>query len=199
MTSYQFLSNLKDYKIILASQSPRRKDLLSEIDIDFEVIVIDGIDESYPDTMDNDKIPVYLSNKKADAYTNIISNGKTLVIAADTIVVCDNRVLGKPNDNVEASKMLNLLSGKAHDVITGVTIKSLSKTVSFQATTKVWFKKITEKEIQYYIDNYNPIDKAGAYGIQEWIGHIAIEKIEGNYFNVVGLPTQQLYQALTTF
>ena len=195
----KLLNNLTGYRIILASNSPRRKQLLKEADVDFDVFVIDDIDESYPQDISVKDIPVYLSTKKSNAYNHLLENEKSVIITADTIVVLNNKVIGKPVSEDDAVNILKTLSGKMHKVITGVTVKSLHKTISFSSETKVWFKNLSENEINYYIKNHNPFDKAGAYGIQEWIGHIGIKKVEGSYFNVVGLPIQQLYDALTSF
>jgi len=192
------LENLKDYKIILASESPRRQFLLKELGLNFELVVNPRFDETYPKKLVKDQIPVYLAEHKANAVFGKVKN-KTLVIAADTIVWCGNKVLNKPADHKEAVKILTILSGKKHQVITGVCIKSSEKRISFYSSTDVFFKDLTEKEIIYYVNNYKPYDKAGAYGIQEWIGYIGIKKINGSYFNVVGLPVQKLYSELINF
>ena len=180
-------------KIILASQSPRRKDLLELLDLNFTVEVRE-VDEVFPESLDATKVAEYLANLKAAAFTNIPAD--QIVITADTVVVLDEQILGKPKDKAEAVKMLQSLSNRSHKVITGVCIKSKDKTVSFSNTTKVFFKKLTSSEIEYYIESYKPFDKAGSYGIQEWIGAIGITKIEGSYFNVVGLPIQELHKQL---
>ncbi|MBN2167065.1 MAG: septum formation protein Maf [Marinilabiliaceae bacterium] len=192
------IPNLNKYKIILASKSPRRQDLLKETGIQFEVFVKDNIDESYPNNIPINKVAEYLSQKKSEAYNNLLSKN-TIIITADTIVIAENQILGKPSSYSHAYNMLKLLSGKMHNVITGVTIKSSSKKISFSAVTHVWFNKLNDYEIEYYLNNHKPYDKAGAYGIQEWIGHIAIKKVEGSYFNVVGLPVQKLYSELKKF
>lgn len=191
------LQNIKAYKIILASKSPRRKQLLEELGIKFEVKTIDT-DESYPAELLTDKIAEYLAIKKATPFKKNIDE-QTLVITADTIVAIDNEVLGKPANYNEAFSMLTKLSGKAHLVSTGVCITSKHKNKSFTSSTKVFFKTLTKVEIDHYIKQYQPFDKAGAYGIQEWIGFIAVERIEGSYFNVMGLPVQRLYEELCDF
>lgn len=185
------------YKIILASNSPRRKELLEGIDIPFEVRVIDGIDESYPDTLPTKDIAEYISKKKAVAYRQTIASDE-LVITADTIVVLGSQVMGKPHNTDEACSMLRQLSGKTHQVITGVTLTAMERQVSFSVETDVTFKVLSDEEIEYYVSHYRPFDKAGAYGIQEWIGHIGVTGMSGSYFNVMGLPVQRIYEALKT-
>lgn len=185
------------YKIILASNSPRRKELLEGIDIPFEVRVIDGIDESYPDTLPTKDIAEYISKKKAVAYRQTMASDE-LVITADTIVVLGSQVMGKPKDTNEACSMLRQLSGKTHQVITGVTLTTMERQVSFSVETDVTFKVLSDEEIEYYVSHYRPFDKAGAYGIQEWIGHIGVTGMSGSYFNVMGLPVQRIYEALKT-
>lgn len=185
------------YKIILASNSPRRKELLGGIDIPFEVRVIDGIDESYPDTLPTKDIAEYISKKKAVAYRQTMASDE-LVITADTIVVLGSQVMGKPHNTDEACSMLRQLSGKTHQVITGVTLTAMERQVSFSVETDVTFKVLSDEEIEYYVSHYRPFDKAGAYGIQEWIGHIGVTGMSGSYFNVMGLPVQRIYEALKT-
>ena len=192
------LSNLSKYKIILASNSPRRKELLSGLGIDFQIRTIKGIDESYPDTLHGEDIPIYISKKKASVYLQSISDDE-LLITADTIVYLDGEVMGKPKSAEDAIGMLSRLSGRIHDVITGVSIVTKEKQVSFASTSKVSFASLTEKEIMYYVDNYSPLDKAGAYGIQELIGYIGVNGLSGSYFNVMGLPVQRLYEELRKF
>ena len=172
------------YHIVLASNSPRRKELLSGLDIPFEVRVLDGIDESYPAELSTKEIAGYISKKKADAYQ--------LTMGAD-------QVMGKPHDAAEAHSMLHQLSGKTHQVITGVCLTTKERQVSFSVETDVTFKKLTDEEIDYYVDHYRPFDKAGAYGIQEWIGHVGVTGMNGSYFNVMGLPVQRIYEALKGF
>jgi len=190
--------NLKGKKIILASQSPRRKDLMKELGLKFEVKTKEGIDESYPKTLKKEQIAVFLADHKAKSFEEEIHED-TIIITADTIVCINDEVLNKPKDYDEAVHMLDILSGHEHQVVTGVCIKSFSRTVTFSASTKVFFKHLTEEEIDYYIEKYKPYDKAGSYGIQEWIGYIGIEKIEGSYFNVMGLPVQKIYEELQKF
>jgi len=179
--------------IILASKSPRRKELLELLDLNFTVEA-PKVNEVFPESLEVDKVAEYLADLKADAFTNIPTD--TVVITADTVVILDEQILGKPKNKTEATKMLHSLSNRSHKVMTGVCIKSKDKTVSFSNTTKVFFKELTSSEIEYYIENYKPFDKAGSYGIQEWIGAIGITKIEGSYFNVVGLPIQELHKQL---
>ena len=189
-------SQLSTLNVILGSQSPRRKELLGGLDIEFTTKVIPGLEETYPDTLQGEEIPVYLAEQKADAYT---LEDNDLLITADTIVWLDGRVYGKPADEAEAREMLRSLSGKTHDVITGVCVRTNKKNVSFASTTKVRFAELTEEEINHYVNKYRPMDKAGSYGVQEWIGYIGVEHIEGSYFNVMGLPIQKLYTVLKEF
>ncbi len=189
---------LNNYRLVLASNSPRRQQLLKGLDIDFEVITFPGVDESFPGHLKGNEIATYLSRQKAESYNKLLDKN-TIVITADTIVWFGNNVLNKPSDSKEAIQMLTLLSGQMHTVYTGVTITSLDDQFTFFSETKVWFKSLKEKDIEYYVENYKPFDKAGAYGAQEWIGYVAIERIEGSYFNVMGLPVQQLYSELERF
>ena len=189
------LSHLTAYNIILASQSPRRQELLRGLDIPFAVNVLPDVDESFPDTLIAHEIPLYLAKKKSDAHQSLI-NDKTILITADTIVWLENCVLGKPVDEADAIKMLWQLSGKVHHVFTGVCIRSLEKQVDFVADSEVRFAELTDEEIRYYVAKYHPMDKAGSYGVQEWIGYIAVETIHGSFYNVMGLPIHQLYEAL---
>lgn len=182
-------------KVILASQSPRRRELLSHMGVSFEVIVR-GVDETFPSQLDPVGAVRHIAEKKALVFKAEAAD--KLIIAADTIVTVDNQILGKPKDRVEAIEMLINLSGKKHQVITAVALLHQGLTRTFHDVTEVHFRLLTAQEIGYYIDRYRPFDKAGGYGIQEWIGMVAIEKISGSYTNVVGLPTQQLYQALKT-
>lgn len=191
---YNFMLKL-NYHIILASNSPRRRELLSGLGLDYEVRTLPGIDESYPSTLQGEEIPVYISSKKASAYLDALKE-KELLITADTIVWLDGRVLGKPSDEEEARQMLHDLSGKTHQVITGVTLATTSFQKSFASVSQVTFASLTEEEINYYVTHYHPMDKAGSYGVQEWIGFIGVERIEGSYFNVMGLPVQRLYREL---
>jgi len=188
---------LKKYHVILASASPRRKQLLKAMGIEFEVRP-KPVDEQFPAGFTPDAVAEYLSRKKADAFLDEI-NETMLLITADTVVSLDGRILGKPSGSVEAAAILQELSGKIHKVITGVTLKSITKQTTFSVSTDVTFKVLSPWEIDYYINTYKPFDKAGAYGIQEWIGHVAIERIDGSYFNVMGLPTHRLYEELLRF
>ena len=185
-------------KIVLASNSPRRKELLAGLDIPFEVRVLDNIDESYSETLPTKEIAGYISKKKADAYRQTMVDDE-LIITADTIVVLGQEVMGKPKDDEEARRMLRELSGKTHQVITGVCLSTKDKQSNFSVETDVTFKTLSEEEIDYYVAHYRPLDKAGAYGIQEWIGHIGVTGLNGSYFNVMGLPVQRIYEALKAF
>lgn len=186
---------VEGYKVILASNSPRRKELLGGLGIDFEVRTLSDIDESYPNALRGEDIPMFISGKKAEAYKQGMADDE-MIITADTIVYDNGQVLGKPKNRGEAVQMLKVLSGHAHEVITGVSIVTKKKTVQFASTSKVTFAALTDEEIAYYVDTYKPYDKAGAYGIQEWIGYVAVTRIEGSYFNVMGLPIQKLYSEL---
>ncbi|MDE7181140.1 MAG: Maf family nucleotide pyrophosphatase [Muribaculaceae bacterium] len=192
------LENLSPYKILLASKSPRRRELLELLRVPFSVVSTGGIDESYPHDLPAHEIPEYLANKKGDAYRNKFS-GKEMIITADTLVLLNDKVLGKPSGREEAIAMLHELSGKTHLVITGVSITTADKRTCFSVRTEVTFARLSDEDIAYYVDNYLPYDKAGAYGIQEWIGCIAVEKIDGSFYNVMGLPVQRLYQELKKF
>ena len=192
------LDNIKEYNLVLASGSPRRKELLSRLGIDFKVRVLFGIDESYPKDMPTASIAEYISRKKAEGYRTSMEDSE-LIICADTIVCLGKKVLGTQHPVEEAKERRHELSGRWHEGCTGVTLMSKDKTASFTAETRVHFAKLDDEEIDYYVDNYLPLDKAGAYGIQDWIGNVAVERIEGSYFNVVGLPMQRLYNALKAF
>lgn len=187
-----------DYQLILASASPRRKELLAGLNIPFEVRLIDGIDETYPPELPTDEVPLYISQKKAAAYKANISP-HTIVLTADTVVVCNEQILGKPIDEADARRMLQMLSGKTHRVITGVTLLVEGNSKSFSVATDVSFKPLSATEIDYYIRTFKPFDKAGAYGIQEWIGYIGVTAINGSYFNVMGLPVQCIYEELRIY
>lgn len=189
---------LPNYNIILASNSPRRKELLSGLDISYEIRILDDIDEDYPDDMELEQVAEYLAQKKASAYIGDITSNE-LLITADTIVLKDNKIYGKPSDKYDAKRMLNELSTGTHEVITGVCLTASHKQVSFSAITKVTFGDISQEEIEYYVDKYNPYDKAGSYGVQEWIGYIAVKNIEGSYYNVMGLPIYRVYEELNKF
>ena len=181
------------YKVILSSNSPRRKELFAGLGIDFEVKVISGIDESYPSDIPLKDVPQYIAKEKAAAYDIATDE---LVVTADTVVIVDNEILGKPVDEDEARKMLRKLSGRSHEVITGVCLTTCELQRSFAVTSEVTFKKLSEEEIEYYVKNYHPLDKAGAYGIQEWIGYIGVTSLYGSYFNVMGMPVQRIYEEL---
>ena len=189
------LNNLKEYKIILASNSPRRKELLGGLGVTYEVKTLPNIDESYPEGLDAEEIPLHIARNKADAYRSMMQPNE-LIVTADTIVWLDGMVLGKPKDEADACRMLRCLSGKTHQVVTGVCLTTLEKQRCFATVTDVTFAELTEEEINYYVSRYRPLDKAGAYGIQEWIGYIGVQNISGSYFNVVGLPIQRLYTEL---
>ena len=186
------------YKIILASNSPRRKELLAGLDLQFEVRVLQDIDESYPHDLPTLKIAEFISKKKADAYLETMADDE-LVITADTVVILGDEVMGKPHDEADAKRMLGELSGKTHQVATGVTLSTRERQMSFSVVTDVTFKQLSADEIDYYVHTYHPMDKAGAYGIQEWIGYIGVTALKGSYFNVMGLPVQRIYEALKTF
>lgn len=190
--------NLSRYNIILASNSPRRKELLSGLNIPYEIKTLPDIDESYPDNLIGKDIAIYIAKEKANAYLDQLDDN-TLLITADTIVLLDGKVYGKPSDDTDAKQMLRDLSGKTHQVITGVCITTKDKQVSFGVSSEVRFAKLEDDEIEYYVSNYKPFDKAGAYGVQEWIGYIAVEYISGSYFNIMGLPIQRLYRELKKF
>ncbi len=189
---------LKDFKVYLASQSPRRKMLLDGLDLDFEVYVRENIDETVPAGLSKTEIPVYLAEHKSNSYSDLLKP-KTIVITADTIVWHNNRELGKPKDFNNAVEIVKELSGSIHEVVTGVCIRSKSQVNTFYSISKVWFRELTDQEIEYYLHKYQPYDKAGSYGIQEWIGYAAIEKIEGSFYNVMGLPVQTLYSEMSAF
>ena len=192
------LDNLRNYDIILASNSPRRKELLQRLGLPFKVRTLFGVDESFPENLRGEDIALYIARKKADAYKSSMSS-KELLITADTIVCLDGVVMGKPYGAENAKTILRQLSGRVHQVITGVTVLTQVKQESFAVTSHVKFANVTEDEIDYYVDNYLPFDKAGAYGIQEWFGLVAVEELRGSYFNVMGLPVQRLYTVLKHF
>jgi len=192
------LDKIKKYNVYLASQSPRRHLLLEQMGINFNIATSIQVNENFPDILKAEEIPMYLSEKKSDAYKSLLKDNR-LLITADTIVWQNNKVLPKPSNEAEAIKILKLLSNNFHEVITGITIRTVDKLNTFYCSTKVWFRAINQEEINYYVKNFKPFDKAGAYGIQEWIGISAIEKIEGSYYNIMGLPTQKLYVVLDKF
>ena len=189
------LENIQHYKIVLASNSPRRRELLSGLNLEYTARVLPDIDESYPDTLKGEEIPMYISREKAGAYRNSMAEDE-LIITADTVVCINEKVLGKPRTQEEAKEMLRELSGKTHQVITGVCLMTCGLQRTFSATTQVTFDVLTEDEIEFYVEKFRPLDKAGAYGVQEWIGFVGVSRLEGSYFNVMGLPVQRLYQEL---
>lgn len=192
------LNNLKKFDVLLASKSPRRKSLLEKLDIDFKIITNIETDETYPDNLKITEIPKFLAKKKAKSYKNIITE-KNILITADTIVILKNKVINKPTDSKNAKSILQSLSNNMHTVITGVCITSKQKQICFSEKSQVFFGELTNKEIEYYINKYKPFDKAGAYGIQEWIGYIGISKINGSFYNIMGLPLKKLYENLKKF
>ena len=189
---------VNNYKLILASNSPRRRELLAGLDVDFEVRVLPGIDESYPENLPAVEVAEYIALKKAEAYRGMLADGE-LVITADTVVIVGGEVLGKPADAAVATQMLRKLSGCTHQVITGVCLTTRDRTEHFSVTTEVTFRELSDDEIQYYIKKYQPFDKAGAYGIQEWIGYVGCTGLSGSYYNVMGLPVQRIYAELLRF
>lgn len=190
------LENLKRYQIVLASNSPRRKELMSGLGIAYVVKTLPYVDESYPASLHGEEIPLYISQEKAEAYLSSIQPDE-LIITADTIVWMDGKVYGKPKDAAQACAMLRELSGRTHQVITGVTLSTVAFRKSFAVTTHVTFSILGEDEINYYVEQYKPFDKAGAYGVQEWIGFIGVTRLEGSFYNVMGLPIQRLYKELS--
>lgn len=182
--------------ILLASQSPRRQELLKGIGLDFFVVKVNS-DETYPTELQREKITEHISLNKANAYSNLVKN--ELLITADTLVWLDGKIMGKPNNRVEAFEMIQEMSSKTHEVFTSVTLRSIEKTITFSEVTEIQFDKISTEETNFYIDNFQPYDKAGAYGIQEWIGYTKIAQIKGCYYNVMGLPLRKLYLELEKF
>jgi septum formation protein len=183
------------YKLILASNSPRRKELLAGLGVPFEVRVLQDIDEHYPENLPVNEVARYIAKEKADAYRRIVAPDE-LIITADTVVIVGDEILGKPVDEADAIRMLRLLSGRTHQVTTGVCLTTATRQRAFSVTTDVTFKQLSEEEIAHYIDCYRPFDKAGAYGIQEWIGYVGVTSLKGSYFNVMGLPVQRIYEEL---
>lgn len=186
----------KNIKILLASQSPRRRALLKELGVKVEIVEPQHSNEDYPETLQAYEIPVFLSIEKSKVCPVPQLDGEIL-LTADTIVWLNNQVIGKPESREQAREMLQKLSGNMHEVFTGVCLTTREKQVTFYDTSRVYFKPLTSSEIDFYLDHYKPYDKAGSYGVQEWIGYIAIEKIEGSYFNVMGLPIHKVYQEIT--
>ena len=189
---------MNNYEIILASKSPRRQDLMKKLDVNFKIKVLENIPENYPINIKVDDIAVYLAKQKAEYYKKILLE-RQLLITADTLVILNDEPLGKPESEGQAIQMLHSLSGKTHHVITGVCLTSTEKQTSFSTSTQVTFKKLSEEEINYYVSKYKPFDKAGAYGIQEWIGCVGITSINGSFYNVMGLPVQRIYEELIHF
>jgi len=192
------LSNLNKYHVILASKSPRRQELLHGMGVDFEILTKET-PEDYPADLFLDEVPKYLSLQKSLAFTDDELPADYLLITSDTVVICEGEILGKPKDREDAARMLRLLSGKTHHVVTGVTVRSAEKTESFAVRSNVTFAQLDAEEIDYYIEHCKPFDKAGAYGIQEWIGYVGISGLEGSFYNVMGLPTRKLYGVLKAF
>jgi septum formation protein len=192
------LDNLKDRHIILASHSPRRRHLLRQLGIEFTEISAD-VDESIPEGLTPDEVAIYIAEKKADHFNDLLLDPKNILITADTLVLINGQILGKPEGKEGAEEMLARLSGNMHQVVTGLCLRSKEKSRSFTSWTDVYFKQLSKEEIDYYLEHFKPYDKAGAYGIQEWIGYIGIYRIEGSYFNVMGLPIQQLYEELSKY
>ncbi len=192
------LEHLKKYQILLASNSPRRQQLLSQLGISFKVSVIPGIDESFPEDLADDKVAAFITRKKAQAYLSNLTENQMLIVA-DTVVRVNGQILGKPKSRVEAVEMLELLSGKEHIVTTAFGVFTTEKSVVKSVHTQVEFAKLTREMIEFYVDTYKPYDKAGSYGIQEWIGSVGIIGIHGAYVNVMGLPVQSLYETLCSF
>lgn len=192
------LENIEKYHIILASNSPRRRELLAGLGVPFEVKVLPDIEENYPADLPVAEIAEYIAREKADAYRQLIGK-HDLVITADTIVVVGDEVMGKPHDADDACRMLRKLSNRTHQVITGVCLTTADKQRQFSVKTDVTFKSLSEEEIAHYVNHYQPFDKAGAYGIQEWIGYIGVTSLQGSYFNVMGLPVQRIYTEMMEF
>ena len=186
---------LKNYRLILASASPRRRELLADCDIDFELAEKFECEECYPADLEAEKVAEYLSQLKSNAYPHALGE-RDILLTADTVVILGDKILGKPHSEKEAREMIASLSGATHKVVTGVTLRTAEHTISFSAESMVSFRVLDSEEIDYYVDKYRPMDKAGAYGIQEWIGYIGIEGIEGSFYNVMGLPVQRLYTIL---
>lgn len=184
--------------LLLASKSPRRRELLKMLDIPFEIVEIKDVEEIYPDSLPKEKVPEFLSQLKADAYRSELQEGDIL-ITADTVVIIDNEIIGKPRGREDAIRMLSILSGRTHKVVTGVSLTSKEKSVTFSTVTEVSFAPLTRDQIEFYVDRYRPLDKAGAYGIQEWIGAVGVAGINGSFYNVMGLPVHRLFKELSGF
>ena len=192
------LKNIHKYNILLASKSPRRQKLLKELGVDFKIISNIETNEFFPTNINIFDVPEYLARKKAKSYSQQIENNN-LLITADTIVILNNEIINKPTDTNNAKELLLKISGNQHTVVTGVCLTSVEKQICFSEKSQVFFDKLTVNEINYYIEKYKPLDKAGAYGIQEWIGYIGIKKIEGSFYNIMGLPIQKLYKKLKNY
>ena len=191
------LDHLENYTVVLASKSPRRQELLKGMGVKF-VCIVKETPEDYPE-MPYKKVPEYLSRQKSLAFTDAELPANYLLITADTVVIAENEILGKPVDREDAMRMMRILSGKSHHVVTGVTVRTKDKIKTFSAVSKVTFALLDEEEMAYYVDRYKPFDKAGAYGIQEWIGYVGISGLQGSFYNVMGLPTRKLYQTLKSY
>ncbi len=189
---------LTPYRLLLASQSPRRRELIAGSGIPFTLTAKFDCEESYPATLPAEEVPAYLSRLKSEAYPEPLTE-KDILLTADTVVILDEEVLGKPKDRTEALCMLQRLAGNRHTVVTGVTLRTAGRIHTFSSRSDVWFRSLSEEEIAYYVDTYRPFDKAGSYGIQEWIGYVGIERIDGSFYNVMGLPIQRLYVELEQF
>ena len=189
---------LAPYRLLLASQSPRRRELIEGSGIPFTLTEKYSCEECYPTTLASEEVPAYLSRLKSEAYPHPLA-ANDILLTADTVVILDDEVLGKPKDRADACSILNRLAGNRHRVVTGVTLRTTQRSETFSAVSDVWFRALSEEEIAYYVDTYRPYDKAGAYGIQEWIGYVGIERIDGSFYNVMGLPIQRLYVELEKF
>lgn len=189
---------ISKYKLVLASNSPRRKELIAGIDVPFEIHTLPDVDESYPETLPHEDVPEFLARKKASSYLSELKDD-SLLITADTVVLLHDKILGKPSGKTDAKRMLRMLSGQTHRVVTGVCLTVKTRQKSFSVVSEVIFDELTDGEIDYYVEKYNPMDKAGAYGVQEWIGYVAVKHIVGSYYNIMGLPIQRLYRELKEF
>ena len=189
---------LKPFRLLLASQSPRRRELMTGCGLPYELAPKYDCEEIYPEDLPAEEVPLYLSRLKSETYPAPLAPNDIL-LTADTVVVLDNEVLGKPHGRDDALRMLGRLSGRRHTVVSGVTLRTAQRMHSFEVRTSVWFRTLTAEEIEHYIDTYRPFDKAGSYGIQEWVGYAAIERIEGSFYNVMGLPIQKVYTELDKF
>ena len=191
------LDHLENYTVVLASKSPRRQELLRGMGVKF-VCIVKETPEDYPE-MPFKKVPEYLSRQKSLAFTDLELPANYLLITADTVVIAENEILGKPVNREDAMRMMRILSGKSHHVVTGVTVRAKDRMKTFSAVSKVTFAPLDEEEMAYYVDHFKPYDKAGAYGIQEWIGYVGISGLQGSFYNVMGLPTRKLYQTLKSY